>query len=238
MRIAICDDDHAFIAQVSIMLESWAAGRTDLMVQAFSNGVDLIKSHAAAPFDLILLDVIMPMLNGIEVARDIREADKDVKIVFLTSSTDYAVESYSVKASNYLLKPLDRQALNRCLDEMAKEMEKAGRTVSIRSPWMVHSVSVASIEYLRAHGKRVEVTLVSGAVIDSNEPLHVLKERLGHDEGFAECHRSYLVNVNQIGSFSAEEVVMRSGARIPVSRSFRAGFKEAYFSIIFGKDGD
>ena len=74
------------------------------------------------PFDIILLDVVMPLLNGIEAANELREKDKNVKIVFLTSSPEFAVASYTVKASNYLLKPVEPAKLFACLDELIIEI--------------------------------------------------------------------------------------------------------------------
>ena len=238
MRIAFCDDDPAFLAQASSLAKAWANGRIDIVVELFTDGDALIGAHAASTFDVIFLDAVMPMIDGLGVAREIRAADGDVKLVFLTSSPDYAVDSYSVKASNYLLKPVDPTALFRCLDGLEEELRLSARKINVKGAWAMTRVNVASIEYLRANGRRVEVVLADGGVVESIEPLYAFEEKLSLNDGFFKCHRGYIVNINHIGSCLAEEVVMRSGDRIPLSRSYRADFKKAYFAVIFGKEGD
>ena len=123
-RIAICDDNSNFISQVKEMLMHWGQTTDEFHLSTFDNGDSLINAHLEAPFDIILLDVLMPFTSGIHVAKELRNNDKSVKIVFLTSSPEYAIDSYSVKASNYLLKPLDEGKLYRCLEELFEEIAK------------------------------------------------------------------------------------------------------------------
>ena len=241
MRIAVCDDDRASLARVSSMIEAWKSARpgaSDCTVECLTEGDSLVKAQkSASPFDVILLDIIMPAFNGMEAAREIRSFDKGTKIVFLTSSPEFAVESYSVKASNYLLKPVSSEALFACLDEMEAEMSAArqAETIAVKSPRAVHRIDPASIELLEAHGKHVSVTLASGEVIESIEPLYALEGRLDLAKGFFKCHRSYLVNLNHVSTYTADEVTMRSGYRVPIARNSKAEFKDAYFAVIFGE---
>ncbi len=240
MRLAICDDDVAFLSHSSSMVRLWATMRNidDATVEQFADGDALIRAHSATPFDVILLDVVMPLVDGIEVAREIRATDKGVKLVFLTSSPEYAVDSYTVKASNYLLKPIDPAALTQCLDELAQETRAAERKIVIKGARSVHSVNPPVIEYVEAQGKHVKVALANGRTIDSIEPFYSFDEKLSLEDGFFKCHRSYIININHISSYTSDEATMRSGVRIPISRSCRSEFKELYFSVIFGKDSE
>lgn len=241
MRIAICDDERACLTQASSLLEAWAKSRTNLIIECFTEGDSLIRAQKSTrPFDIILLDIIMPALNGIEVAREIRSFDKDVKLVFLTSSAEYAIESYSVKASNYLLKPIAPEALFACLGELESEIDAANekRTVLVRGSRTVHRLDPRSIECLEARGKHVVLTLTTGESIGSIETLHALENKLDIADGFFKCHRSYIVNINHVGAYTTDEITMRSGSRVPIARNIKAEFKNAYFSIIFGADGD
>jgi len=240
MRIAICDDDPASLTHIAFLLESWAKGCPCFSLERFSEGDSLIRAQKSGnPFDIILLDIIMPGFNGIETAREIRAVDKAVKIVFLTSSSEFAVDSYSVKASNYLLKPVSPEALFACLEELSGEIAQAqaSNAISVKSPRTVHRLNPSTIEYLEAHGKHVSLTLSNGSVIDSIEPLYLLEGKLSITDGFYKCHRSYIVNINHVSTYSSDEITMRSGARIPISRNCRSEFKDAYFSVIFGEVG-
>lgn len=240
MRIAICDDDASFISHASVLLKHWTehSPAREVTLETFTDGDSLTEAHALAAFDLILLDVIMPAIDGISVARRIRSNDRRVKIVFLTSSSEFAVDSYTVKATNYLLKPLNPTAFFKCMDEIEQEDLASSCVIPIKGAWAVHRINAAAIELVEARGKHVEITLSGGKVIESIEPLYALESKLLIENGFFKCHRSYIVNINHIGTYSTDQVTMRSGKLVPISRSCRPEFKEAYFSVIFGKDGD
>lgn len=238
MRIAVCDDNRDFLAQSQATLSQWFFQGSVPVVDAFEDGDSLIQAHTATPYDIILLDVVMPLLNGIDAAREIRENDKSVKIVFLTSSPEFAVDSYSVKASNYLLKPLDEKKLHLCLDEIAEELQKNARCINIRSASAVHRIELNNIEYIEAQNKRVIFSLCSGECIASTEPLYAIEGRLAVTDGFFKCSRSYIVNLHHISSYAAKELQMRSGCRIPISRNLHKEFEEIYFNTFFGKAGE
>lgn len=117
MKIAVCDDEIRFVDAVCPMIEQWAKERgMKLTLYRFTNGDDLIDAHRSECMDLIILDVIMPLLSGIDTARELRNTNQTVPIVFLTSSREFAVDSYEVKAFQYLIKPVDRGILTRTLD--------------------------------------------------------------------------------------------------------------------------
>lgn len=240
MRVAICDDDRTSLNHVAGLLDSWVKDCPRFAIECFTEGDSLIRAQKSnRPCDIILLDIIMPGINGIEVAREIRSFDKDVKIVFLTSSAEFAIDSYSVKASNYLLKPVAPEALFSCLEELAEEISQKAtlNTILIKGPRTVHRLNSSSIEFLEAHGKHVSIALTNGEVLDSIEPLYNFEDKLDLEHGFYKCHRSYIVNLNHVSTYTADEVTMRSGTRIPISRNCRSEFKSTYFSVIFGEAG-
>lgn len=238
LRIAICDDNISFIQQISSMIDSWQAKPTSTVYQCFDNGDDLANAHNAMPFDIILLDIVMPLANGIEVAREIRHTDKNVKIVFLTSSPEFAVESYTVKANNYLLKPVDKNALYRCLDELAREAEKELNSITVRGLYSVQKLLLDKIEYVEAQNKHIVFNLADNNKTETTEPLYFYENKLTIDDGFFKCHRSYIVNINYIDTYTTKEIIMRSGYRIPIARSCQKKFENAYFSVMFGEAGD
>ena len=123
IRIAICDNEQEFLTQLDSTLTQWSTPPARISTECFDNGDALISAHKNSPFDIILLDIVMPIFTGIETAHEIRKFDKNVKIVFLTSSPEFAVDSYSVKASNYLLKPVSTHKLFICIDELYEEIK-------------------------------------------------------------------------------------------------------------------
>lgn len=238
IRIGICDDSSAFLHQTKFMIDHWDNQPQNITAELFENGDALIQAHTEHPFDIILLDVIMPLLNGMETARELREKDKTVKIVFLTSSVDFAVDSYTVKASNYLLKPVNPSKLFACLDELISEIQSTARCIAVRSVDATHRVRISDIEYVEAQGKHILFALTDGKSVESLEPLYTYENKLVLDDGFFKCHRSYIVNIHYIDSYSQKEIVMRSGCRVPISRSYHKEFETVYFELMFGKAGD
>lgn len=237
-KIAICDDSKDFVDQTLCLLENYEYTKYNYVCQSFDNGDALIAAHRHSPFDIILLDVIMPMLNGIETARIIRKNDKNVKIVFLTSSPEYAVDSYTVKANNYLLKPLDSSAFFQCLNELVSEITRSTKTLTIKELHSVRKIPLDSIAFVEAQNKHTIFTLVDGSFLKTTEPMRTYENQLHVADGFFRCHRSYIINLCQVSSYASKEITMHSGMRIPVSRSCHKEFESTYFSIIFGKAGE
>jgi DNA-binding LytR/AlgR family response regulator len=238
LRIAICDDLPEASAKTEQILRQWPGMPEHWQLHTFSDGDSLIAAHTASPFDIIFLDVVMPLLNGIDTAREIRHADRSVKIVFLTSSAEFAVESYKVKADNYLLKPTSAPALYRCLEELYRKIQDKDRCITVKSTAAAHRIPFQDIEYVESQNKQVLFSLVEGTNLFSTEPLYSLEKKLLYSDGFYKCHRSYIVNLHRIKTYSQKEIQMRSGCRIPISRSCHKEFEAAYFEFLFGKAED
>lgn len=234
LRIAICDDMPEFLEQTRALAACWPRRPDDMSIATFTDGDALVEAHSANPFDIIFLDVVMPLVGGIDTAAEIRRQDSSVKIVFLTFSKEFAYESYAVKADNYLLKPIDGDTLHACLSECYDSILKDEKYITLRCTTGVHRVKLHSIEYIEAQGKLVLFNLTDGTVIEAVEPFYIYESKLFLNDGFFKCHRSYLVNLYKISTYTQNEVTMRSGCRIPISRSLHKQFKEAYFALLFG----
>ena len=231
MYIALCDDQPAALDALQVLLHQWETEHgIVLRCRTFHSAAELVDAAQREPFSLYFLDVVMPLLDGIGTAREIRLNDRNVRIVFLTSSPEFAVDSYSVKASNYLLKPLDEDKLRLCLEELWEQYHSNARCIDIKSANTVHRIALPDIAFMEAQNKHVQFTFIDGSSILSSEPLYSYEERLALEDGFFKCSRSYIVNMHQIESYCAKEITMRSGFRIPISRNRHREFEEAYFA--------
>jgi len=238
LRIAICDDTQSFLFETQEIARQWPNRPVGMSVALYCDADELVEAHREDPFDIILLDVVMPLLNGIQAAAEIRRQDKNVKIVFLSVTPEFAVDSYTVKADNYLLKPINRQQFFACLDELRTELEAVSKAITVRSTAAVHRIKLQEIEYLESQGKLVFFSLSGGRSFYGTDPLYAYEKDLTLNDGFFKCHRSYLVNIHKIRTFTHKEITMNSGSRIPISRSCQKEFETAYFTTLFGKAGD
>ena len=238
LKIAICDDTAAFLNKTLETIRQWPNRPDSMSLFPFSGADALIEAHRTEHFDLILLDIVMPMLSGIEAASEIRRDDRSVKIVFLTVSSEFAVDSYTVKADNYLLKPVDSRRLYDCLDEITQEIFQSAKSITVKSSSAVHRIKPQDIEFLEAQGKQVLFRLSGGQTVYGIEPLYTYEKNLLLEDGFFKCHRSYLVNIHKIKTFSSNEITMNSDYRLPISRGCQKEFEEVYFATLFGKAGE
>lgn len=238
MNIAVCDDDRRFLKQAETAVREWAQEqRIPIGIRTFENGDALLSSLSSEQFDLLLLDIMMPLFNGMELAHTIRSTDHAVKIVFLTSSPEFAVESYEVKASGYLLKPLQTEKLHRLLDELARDSEEEPPHMIIRTTQGYHKLYLHEIECLEAQNKKVRFHLTGGNSQEALGTFSNYAESLEAENSFFKCHRSYLVSLSQVDYFNSSEIRMQSGLPVPIARSYSKDFKDAYFAYMF-QEGD
>ena len=234
MRIAVCDDSPKFLEQVSDMVERWSQQcGIPTEIYRFDNGDALLAKNAVTHMDIIFLDIIMPLQNGIDTAKELRQNDNAVKIIFLTSSPEFALQSYEVKAQNYLLKPFDYGKIKETLDDCSHGFDTEAKNIVLKTAFGYQKLYFHDIEYLEAQNKRVVFYLRTGKTVEVAESLHSLEERLSINDGFFKCHRSYLVYIPNVDHFSMTEIITKTGRSIPIARDCGKTFKDAYFTVVF-----
>ena len=135
LRIIACDDDVAFLDNLHRMINRWSAETgTAVDVALVTRGEDLLARHAASRADIIMLDMIMPLVNGMDTARELRQSDTAVRLVFLTSSPEFALESYEVRAFDYLLKPVTYERVANCSTSCRACVRQRSTSSSSRRP--------------------------------------------------------------------------------------------------------
>ena len=235
-KIAICDDDRQCLEEARALIEKWAAEYDkEIIVSPFEDGDALLEHQKEEPFDVLFLDIMMPFLNGMDVAHEIRRDDEVTKIVFLTSSPEFAVESYDVRASGYLLKPVDYSKLCTCLNNCTKGLEKEPENLIVKTVDGYQKLFFKDIECLEAQNRNVKFTLKDGECVWCIGTFSHYEDVLTVHKGFYKCHRSYVVSMDKVDQFNSTNIVTKSGFRIPIARGLAKPFKEAYFAFMFEK---
>ena len=234
IRIAVCDDSPEFLQQAVNMVERWSEeSGVPAEIFRFDNGDALLAKNAVTHMDIIFLDIIMPLQSGIDTAKELRQSDKAVKIIFLTSSPEFALDSYEVKAQGYLLKPATYEKVKETLTECSHTFEEEPKNIVLKTAFGYQKLYFHDMEYAEAQNKRVVFYLRTGKTVESAESLHSLEDRLCLNDGFFKCHRSYLVYLPNVDHFSMTEIITKSGRSIPIARGYGKAFKEAYFAFVF-----
>ena len=234
--IAFCDDDISVLSELRSLLERYRAERGgEIVCTAFRSPLELIAEiERGTRYDVLLLDVLMPGMTGMDAAREIRRYDSSVKLIFLTSSAEFAVESYTVNAYFYQLKPIRRDSFFRLMDSVLSDCEKErGTGLILRCKTGITRVELDRLEYCEVLGRSLWLHLTNGASLESGGGMEHLCARLADDERFVRIHRSYLVNLDYIRTLSPRSITMMSLAELPLPRGKYAELKEAYLDYAF-----
>ena len=234
MYIAVCDDQPQALKQVKALIDEYAlAHGVSLRVSCFDHADAMLKAAESERFTHYILDVMMPCMNGIAAAQEIRSFDKEAKLVFLTSFQEYAYQSYRVRAHNYLLKPICREELFALLDEFsALEMHEEASLV-LHNGRSFLRVPFSKLSYLEVNQKKLYFQLTDGQLIEIPGTLAKYEEQLTARPEFVKPHRSYIVNLHHISSLGPEGCIMLSGKNLPVSRLLYQQVRKQYLMHLF-----
>lgn len=239
MKIAACDDNTLDLAALGDALERYCLDRDDVSFSLFTNATDLICRMQAQEYDVLLLDVLMPGLSGIAAADEIRRFNEKVEIVFLTSSAEYAVDSYKVRAYYYLLKPVTEKELFPVLDRLYTRFQTQNECLHLKNSQRVLSLPFHRIEVVEVINKTLFFHLSDGSDLQMRCPLSDCEKLLLDRPEFTKTHRSYLVNLQHMQELGNSEFISISGRRIPVARGQHKAVREAYVNYLFSStEGD
>lgn len=211
-RIAVCDDERIFIDKIGQIL-------LDCEVHGFTDSRQLLQAvEGGEGYDVIFLDIAMPGLDGIGLAREIRETDEDVIIVFVTSRVEFMQTGYEVRAFRYLLKDQLEYGLPAIWSDIEKELaDRRDQYFVFEFNRQSYRYACREIIYFESSLRRILLHTKSGTAVlygslDEIEAAH---------PAFVRIHKSYLVNPRHIRALSAGNVVTVEGETLPVSRRYR-----------------
>ncbi|MBE6853727.1 MAG: response regulator transcription factor [Ruminococcus sp.] len=228
MRIAICDDEPQ-CRQHAVQAINECTKNPDILTDVFESGKAFLHAFRKKPYDLVFLDIEMPEIDGIGLARQLRELSRDVPIVFLTSHIEYALEGYEVNALRYLTKPIQREKLHELLGHVIERIQ-GQRTLWLKTDMGEERVQVRDILYLEAQNQNI--------CIRTSDKEYIVRYNLGEYEkelaqdGFFRIHRGYLVSLRHVKSLGKYELKLSENTVLPVSRTKEKALKDALFKYI------
>ena len=237
LKIAVCDDSRELLEKVEKDLHEYENVRnTPATVHTYTNAVDLLDGLKKTDYDILILDIIMPGFTGMQAAHEIRKFNEEIKIIFLTSSKEFAIESYSVGAYYYLLKPVLKEKLFSVLDKVVSEITSKQESCVIYTHMGIVNIPFARIECLEVYNKHLVFHLSDGSTKETRGALTDYENVFLERKEFLKIHRSYILNMDYIHSIEAGEIATYSGKRFPVSRLLAKDIKEHYMNYMFTKE--
>ncbi len=222
LRVAVCDDDAGELERILKFLQEYEGA--EILSEAYSRGEDLLAS--GKNFDILLLDIDMDGLNGIETAKRVRETDKEVKLIYVTNYSDYTIFAFAVHAFAYLLKPLKREELYAQLDEALRYgVPKREQALEFQAKEGIVRELPSDILYFEYWNRQV--------VLHTTKHLWHLKRKITElaqemeAYGFAMPHKSFVVNLYAVQNICNYDILLTNGSTIPLSQKKAVMFRRA-----------
>ena len=216
-KIAICDDDTKQIEYLQQIVTTWAQKNRHLInLRQYAEAKHFLFDYEEEKdFDILLLDIEMPGISGIELAKKVRLENATVQIIFVTGYYDYFSDGFDVSALHYLIKPVNDRKLFPVLDKAVENLMYRQRSVLLATSDADIKVSLADITYVESENVYVVVHTVHGKY-RTRMSLGKFIEQL--DDTFLKVHRSYVVGLKYIKKITRTEITMLSGDTVPISR--------------------
>lgn len=230
MRIAVCDDEELFRIEFKSVLDKVLIN-AEYDIDTFSGGSSLYEAFLKNPFDLVFLDIEMPGIDGITLAKRLRAVSENVQIVFLTSHIEYALEGYEVNALRYLVKPVDMNKLSEVL-KYIQDKKNNSRQIMIKQEGEDIVIDISDVIYMESMDKNVRIVTSKSEYI-TRYNISDYEEEL-KNSGFLRIHRGYLISLSKVKKIVKNDVVMDGDISLPVRRSNIKTLKDALYAYVEG----
>lgn len=216
-KIAICDDEALVREYVESLVEKWAIRyKENIKIESFSSGENFLFHYEEdKKIDILLLDIEMEGINGVELAEKIRTYNREMQIIFVTGYMDYIDRGYDVEALNYLLKPIEENKLYQVLDKALSRLTTSDKSVFLETKEGMVRLALYDISYVEVSGNYISIY--------SGKKTHISKKTLKEvgdqlDNRFYKINRSILVNLTYVKRISRSEVELKDGSLLALSR--------------------
>lgn len=216
VHIAICDDEKVQTDYLKLLVKDWAAkSKIVVQVDLFSSAESfLFESEENQVFDIIILDIEMGEMNGVELAKKVREKDKLVQIIFITGYMEYISAGYDVEALNYLLKPVDEKKFVEVMNRASERLKMEEKKLVLHTKESTVKISQRQIRYVEVN--RNYLTIHAEDKYNLKMTLGEMEKKL--DERFVRVSRSFLVNMQSIQKITKDTVYLKGNEQIPLSK--------------------
>lgn len=236
LLLAVCDDIPMECAEIAKKIDGILKQRNNnFVIYKFFSGQELLNSRES--FDILFLDIRMPEISGMDLAKKLREQGKESIIIFITSAKEYVFEAYDVEAFQYLVKPIQADKLKSVTEKAVKKL--LGKTnedfLMISSDRQMKKILLSDILYIESIGRIVRIQCKNGS-LEAYEQIGVLENKLS-DKYFFRCHKCYLVNLEYVDTFYKTDIALENGEKIMLAKRRCDDFKKAFLSYMKMKGG-
>lgn len=233
LRIAIVEDEESCIGQLKEYIGQYAGENgLEAEIQVFHDGLEIVEAYQPV-YDIILLDIEMPRMNGMDAAESIRKRDQDVVLVFITNMAQYAIRGYAVDALDFVMKPITYYTFSmRLARAIGRVKKKESSTVLLNLPGGgVKRLDTKTIYYIESQNRMLHYHTQEG-VYTVRGTMQSAEKQL-RDYHFVKCNYWYLVNLMHATEMRKDKVVV-GGAELEISRRNRSAFLSELTAYVGG----
>jgi DNA-binding LytR/AlgR family response regulator len=229
LSIAIIEDEQPQSDLLKSIASDWANSKSiNFSIKCFANAESFLFAYEDVLFDLLLIDIQMDGISGIELAKKLRQKGDKSEIVFITAIRDYVFEGYDVNALHYLVKPIEQSQIYDVLDKALSIKGKEEQYILIK----YKKVASNDIYYLESRNHYLYYCLIDDS---TSVNISITKAMENLPGTFVQCHRSYIVNLAHTSRITKTDVVMDNGKQIPLSRNRISEVKNAFINYYKGE---
>lgn len=222
MIISLCDDEPVQLKLLTHYIEEWKQlHNIPITIHTYKSSEDFLFHFADDPnVDILLLDIEMPGMNGMELAKHLRKTDDQIQMIFVTGKTEYVYEGYSVNAVSYLLKPIKKEQFFQCLEKAMLARDKTSKVIFAEDGGSLQKIKLDDIYYIESIQHNTLLHTIDGILPNKSgmtEVIHKLSA-LGELKSFCRVHRCYLVHIARIKCITKKEVITEDDSNLPIAR--------------------
>lgn len=233
MKVAVCDDEDTFREKLCEYLQPYLKKYPEILVSSFSCGHDILKAYEQGDsFDILLLDIQMEDLDGVEVAKRIRQKDKNIILIFITSYLSFISDTFRVGAFQFLVKPVNQSDFCRDFERAIEQYKIIHFKYVIKWLGETAALEISEIFYIEAYSRHLFIYTEN----DRFECIGKLSEEVKRLRSyhFVRCHQGYLVNMEYIKLIDKASILLKNSRQIPMSKYFAVQVKEAFNDYLLG----
>ena len=241
LRIAICDDQPKELEIIGEYITEYLGTHTvEAETKVFSHPDALLTTIEGESFHLYILDIVMPMVSGIELGKEIRRLDREAQIIYATTEPQFALQAYAASPINYLVKPINKERL---FDTLTLAISKADlaedQTFAVKTADSLRVIKLAEIICCEYRNHAVAFSLANGEEVSSRTFRENFSEyctSILRDRHFLKCHTSFIINLRRVERFARDSFTLYGGRIVPIAAKQYPAVRDAYMDYLMAKE--
>lgn len=240
LHIAVCDDQPGELEIIGKYITEYLDIHSqEAEINKFSHPDELLTAIEVESFHLYILDIVMPMINGLELGKEIRRHDREAQIVYATTEPQFALQAYAASPINYLIKPIEKQQM---FDTLTLAISKANltedKTFTIKTAESLMVINLSEIACCEYRSHAVSFSMTNGEEVLSRtirEKFSEYCEPILRDRHFLICHTSFVVNMRRVERFSRDSFTLYGGKIVPIAAKQYPVVRDIYMDYLMAK---